>query len=241
MSTARFHVQGMDCASCATRIGTAVRRIEGGESVKVGVHTETLTVVFGDISRREAVKGAVSSLGYKATLLVPQDGTESVGHVDGPQSQACIPPSPRAIFGVRKVKELGLNPVMLTGDNRANAEAVGRIVWMEVRAELLPEDKLAVIREKSAAGGTAKLGDGVNDAPAPAAATVGLAMGSGTDVALEAADAAVLNDRISDMAELVQLSRNTMAVIRQNVAIALGLMAVFLVTANALRLQRYRS
>lgn len=66
-------------------------------------------------------------------------------------------------------------------------------------------------------------------------------MGSGTDVALEAADAAVLNDRISDMAELVQLSRNTMAVIRQNVAIALGLMAVFLVTANALRLQRYRS
>jgi Cd2+/Zn2+-exporting ATPase len=112
---------------------------------------------------------------------------------------------------------------------------------MEVRAELLPEDKLAVIREKSAAGGTAKLGDGVNDAPAPAAATVGLAMGSGTDVALEAADAAVLNDRISDMAELVQLSRNTMAVIRQNVAIALGLMAVFLVTANALRLQRYRS
>lgn len=149
--------------------------------------------------------------------------------------------SPRAISGVRKVKELGLNPVMLTGDNRANAKAVSRIVWMEVRAELLPEDKLAVIREKSAAGGTAKLGDGVNDAPAPAAATVGLAMGSGTDVALEAADAAVLNDRISDMGELVQLSRNTMAVIRQNVAIALGLMAVFLVTANALRLQRYRS
>ena len=85
-TTARFRVQGMDCAFCATKIETAVKRIAGVESVKVGLHTETLAVVFGDISRREAVEGAVSSLGYKATLLIPHGGTESAGLVDGPQS-----------------------------------------------------------------------------------------------------------------------------------------------------------
>jgi Zn2+/Cd2+-exporting ATPase len=139
-------------------------------------------------------------------------------------------PREDAIRGVAAVKALGLNPIMLTGDNRANAEAVGKALGMEVRAELLPEDKLTVIKERALDGGIAKVGDGINDAPALAAATVGIAMGSGTDVALEAADAAVMNNRVSDVAALVRLSRNTRAVILQNVTIAMGLKAVFLVT-----------
>jgi cation transport ATPase len=142
-------------------------------------------------------------------------------------------PRADAVDGIRAVKALGVRPVMLTGDNRANAEAVGRIVGMEVRAELIPEDKLAVIRQRAGAGGIAKVGDGINDAPALAAATVGIAMGSGTDVALEAADAAVLNNRISDVAGLIRLSRQTLAVIRQNVILALGVKSVFLVTTIA--------
>ncbi len=139
-------------------------------------------------------------------------------------------PRPDAIAAVKEIIALGLKPVMLTGDNRANAEAVGKIIGMEVKAELLPEDKLKVIRERAGDGGIAKVGDGINDAPALAAATVGIAMGSGTDVALEAADAAVLNNRVGDVAALIRLSRRTLAVIRQNVTLALGLKAVFLVT-----------
>lgn len=139
-------------------------------------------------------------------------------------------PRADAIAGVQELKDLGLKPIMLTGDNRANAEAVAQIVGMEAKAELLPEDKLEFIRQKAGDGGVAKVGDGINDAPALAAATVGIAMGSGTDVAIEAADAAILNNRISDIASLVRLSRRTLNVIRQNVAIAIGLKLVFLVT-----------
>jgi Zn2+/Cd2+-exporting ATPase len=139
-------------------------------------------------------------------------------------------PRQDAIEGIKAIKALGLETIMLTGDNRANAEAVGKILGMKVMAELLPEDKLAVIKERALDGGIAKVGDGINDAPALAAATVGIAMGSGTDVAIEAADAAVMNNRVSDVAALVKLSRSTMTVIRQNVTIALGLKAVFLVT-----------
>jgi Cd2+/Zn2+-exporting ATPase len=139
-------------------------------------------------------------------------------------------PRDDALNGVKEIIALGLKPIMLTGDNRANAEAVGRMIGMEVKAELLPEDKLAVIKERAADGGIIKVGDGINDAPALAAATVGIAMGSGTDVALEAADAAVLNNRIVDIAALIRLSRRTLAVIRQNVVLAVGLKVVFLIT-----------
>ncbi len=139
-------------------------------------------------------------------------------------------PRQDAIQGIKEIIALGLQPIMLTGDNKANAEAVGKILGMKVMAELLPENKLAVIKERALDGGIAKIGDGINDAPALAAATVGIAMGSGTDVALEAADAAVMNNRITDVAALISLSRRTMSVIRQNVGLALGLKAVFLVT-----------
>ncbi len=190
-----------------------------GKSVMIGAPVRLGVTDQAVLSRARALEEDGKSV---SAVIVNQRAVGLIALRDEPRDDA--------ISAVGEIAALGLKPIMLTGDNRANAEAVGKMLGMEVKAELLPEDKLAVIKELSTQGGIAKVGDGINDAPALAAATVGIAMGSGTDVALEAADAAVLNNRISDVAALVKLSRRTMAVIRQNVTLALGLKAVFLVT-----------
>lgn len=199
-----------------------------GKGLRATVDGKLITIgVAGRLGvKDEAVKSRAAALESegKSVSVVLRNG-KPIGIIalrDEPRQDA--------IAGVKEIIGLGLLPIMLTGDNRANAEAVGKILGMKVLAELLPEDKLAYIKDRAGDGGIAKVGDGINDAPALAAATVGIAMGSGTDVAIEAADAAVMNNRVSDVAALVKLSRRTMSVIRQNVTVALGLKAIFLVT-----------
>jgi Cd2+/Zn2+-exporting ATPase len=128
------------------------------------------------------------------------------------------------------LRSLGINGVMLTGDNTRSAAAIATELGMDFRANLLPEDKVAAIIELNKQQATAMVGDGINDAPAMKAASIGIAMGSGTDVALETADAALTHNRLQGLAEMIRLSRATNANIRQNITIALGLKAVFLVT-----------
>jgi Zn2+/Cd2+-exporting ATPase len=143
-------------------------------------------------------------------------------------------PRDDAKAGLKALADAGVRTIMLTGDNRRTAEAVGRELGIEVRAELLPADKQRIVQGLKDEGLTvAKIGDGINDAPALAVADVGIAMGSGTDVALETADAAVLHGRVGDVAAMVALSKRTMRNIRQNITIALGLKGVFLVTTIA--------
>ncbi|MDF1586146.1 heavy metal translocating P-type ATPase [Marinimicrococcus flavescens] len=142
-------------------------------------------------------------------------------------------PREEAHDGLRALERLGVRPVMLTGDSPAVAESVAGRLGIEARAGLMPEDKARIVGELAAHGPVAKVGDGINDAPALAAASVGIAMGSGTDVALETADAALLRNDLRGLAELVALARATLANVRQNVAAALGLKAVFLVTSIA--------
>lgn len=133
--------------------------------------------------------------------------------------------------GIALLRELGADSVMLTGDNTRTAKAIATSLGMEARAELMPQDKQRMIREMRQEGRfVAKVGDGINDAPALAAADIGIAMGGGTDVALETADAAILHGRVKDVANMVSLSRLTMNNIWQNIVISLGLKAVFLVT-----------
>ena len=107
-------------------------------------------------------------------------------------------------------------------------ETHARLLDADVTGGVLPEGKLAAIRAMGR--GSVFVGDGINDAPALKQADVGVAMGSGTDVALETADAAILRDRVIDIPAMIRLARAAMANVRQNVAIALGLKAVFLVT-----------
>ncbi|WP_246523765.1 heavy metal translocating P-type ATPase [Neoroseomonas eburnea] len=139
-------------------------------------------------------------------------------------------PRADAAAGVAAISALGVRPVMLTGDNRRTGEAIAISLGLDAKAELLPDDKLREIGKLRDRGPVIMVGDGINDAPALAAASVGVAMGGGTDVALETADAAVLKDRVTGVAELVSLSRATMANVKQNVAVAVGLKGVFLVT-----------
>jgi Cd2+/Zn2+-exporting ATPase len=140
-------------------------------------------------------------------------------------------PRPDAEGALKALKDAGTKVIMLTGDNERTAAAIGKGLGIEVRAQLLPEDKQRIIAELQGQGlKVAKVGDGINDAPALAAADVGIAMGGGTDVALETADAAVLHGRVADVAAMINLSKRTMTNIHQNIALSLGLKAVFLVT-----------
>jgi Cd2+/Zn2+-exporting ATPase len=135
-----------------------------------------------------------------------------------------------AASGVAALRALGITPVMLTGDHARSGRLVADRLGLDVRAQLLPEDKLREIGRLKQHGAVIMVGDGINDAPALAAATVGIAMGGGADLVVDYADAALLHERVSGVAELIALSRATLTNIRQNVAMALGLKALFLGT-----------
>lgn len=135
---------------------------------------------------------------------------------------------------IAELKAMGVTAVMLTGDNVATAQAVAKEAGItDARGNLLPEDKLAAIREmQSQYGPTGMAGDGINDAPALAQADIGFAMGAaGTDIAMEAADVVIMNDNLHRIVEAIKLSRRTHVVLWQNITIALGIKLVFFVFA----------
>ncbi len=171
---------------------------------------------------------------------------------------------PDAVEAMQRLKRLGVGATMLTGDNARTANALAQKLGIEVQAELMPADKLQAISRLRQGSTIGMVGDGINDAPALAAADVGIAMGGGTDVAIETADAVLLHEKVMDVPALIALSRETMKNIRQNITIALGLKGIFLITTlfgvttlwmaifadtgatvlvtmNALRLLRYRA
>ncbi|MBA3692523.1 MAG: cation-translocating P-type ATPase [Acidobacteria bacterium] len=135
---------------------------------------------------------------------------------------------------IAELKSLGVEVVMLTGDNHAPAEAVARAVGItEVKAELLPERKADAIRQlMQKYGAVAMVGDGVNDAPALALSTVGVAMGAaGSDTAIEAASIAILNDRLELIPYLIRLGRKTISTIKINTTLAVATKLVFIILA----------
>ncbi|PTM42532.1 Cd2+/Zn2+-exporting ATPase [Bosea sp. 124] len=170
--------------------------------------------------------GAIARLeGEGKTVVVVVSAAQAIGIV-----ALLDEPRPDSAAAIAELKALGIRPIMLTGDNRRAGAAIGEALGIETKAEMLPSDKAQTIRAMAETVRIAMVGDGINDAPALASAHVGIAMGSGTRVALEAADAALLHNRVADVAALIRLARATMANIRQNIAIALGLKGLFLVT-----------
>ncbi|MED5053829.1 heavy metal translocating P-type ATPase, partial [Anoxybacillus rupiensis] len=133
---------------------------------------------------------------------------------------------------IRKLHQVGIEKtVMLTGDNQRTAEAIGKQVGVsDIKADLLPEDKLNFIKElRDKHQSVAMVGDGVNDAPALAASTVGVAMGgAGTDTALETADIVLMSDDLSKLPYTIKLSRKALAIIKQNITFSLGIKALSL-------------
>lgn len=132
---------------------------------------------------------------------------------------------------ISKLNNMGIETVMLTGDNQRTATAIGKLVGVSnIKADLLPEDKLTYIKElRENHKSVAMVGDGVNDAPALAASTVGVAMGgAGTDTALETADIALMSDDLGKLPYTIKLSRKALTIIKQNITFSLAIKAVAL-------------
>ena len=198
-------------------------RVEGRElSLMTPRHLHEKVILEESLSARII---ALEEAGKSLALLV--EGERLLGLI-------AVRDEPRedALEGLAALSRLGVQAVMLSGDNARTVAATGGRLGIEAYGELMPEDKAAYVRDWQATGRgpIGKVGDGINDAPALAAADVGIAMGGGTDVALETADAALLKNRVTGIAELIDLSRATLRNVKTNVVLALGLKAIFLVT-----------
>ena len=243
----------------ANHEGLGVEGVVDGHGVQVGRPAFMADWSLPVPAELDAARRAAEAQGRTAVVVAWDGGVRGVLVV----ADTIKPTSAEA---VASLKALGLRPVLLTGDNEATARAVAAEVGIdEVIAEVLPADKAAVVRRLQDEGRVvAMVGDGVNDAPALAQADLGLAIGTGTDVAIEASDLTLVSGDLRAAADAIRLSRSTLRTIKQNLAWAFGYNVAALplaaagllnpliaglamafssvsVVANALRLRRFRT
>ncbi|WP_117233261.1 zinc/cadmium/mercury/lead-transporting ATPase [Vibrio maerlii] len=222
-------------------------------------HVESLGVVIPDAESKRTLVGAgmegiVEGKSYQ--ILAPRHSTVSLEHSvekqllaleqQGKTAVVVIDSDEQKLIGilawqdtlredaknaVQKLNAMNIKSVMLTGDNPRSAKTMADSIGINFEAGLLPDDKVRFVEDMSKNSVVAMVGDGINDAPAMKASSIGIAMGSGTDVALEVADSALTHSRLVELPAMIELSRATLLNIRQNVALALGLKGVFLVTS----------
>ena len=204
----------------------AIRQGEGAEGTVEGRHITLLSPRAAGALPSE-VSGSIEAFESqgKTIAVVSSDGTYR-GHIavrDEARSDAR--------GAIAMLTSLGLRSLMLSGDNQRTASAVASGLGLDAEGHLMPADKLERIRELETEAPVLMVGDGVNDAPALAAASLGLAMGGGTDVAIETADVGLLRDRLSGVPDAIRLARKTRTTIIINIAIAVGLKLIFLLLA----------
>jgi P-type Cu+ transporter len=243
----------------ATRDGVGVEGMVEGHGVQVGRPALMAEWGIAIPDELDAVRRSAEERGQTAVLAAWDGSVRGVFAI----ADTLKPTSPEAVAAL---KRLGLRPVLLTGDNDATARAVAADVGIEeVVSEVLPSQKVDVIRRLQADGRVvAMAGDGVNDAPALAQADLGLAIGTGTDVAIEASDLTLVSGDLRAAADAIRLSRATLRTIKQNLGWAFGYNVAALplaalgllnpviagaamafssvsVVTNALRLRRFRT
>lgn len=239
--------------------GRGVSAVVDGEQILIGKAEMFSAEGFAPLS--QSMAEAIEQLRQSGhTTMVVRRGDRDLGAIGLMDT-----PREAAKATIERLRDLGIRRmIMLSGDNQRVADAVAKQVGLdEAWGDLMPEDKVEAIKKLRAEAKVAMLGDGVNDAPAMASATVGIAMGAaGSDVALETADVALMADDLSHLPFVVGLSRQTRSIIRQNVFVSLGVVALLvpatifglgigpavamhegstlLVVFNALRLLAYR-
>ena len=251
---------GLEAVEVTAITGRGVRAVVGGDEILIG--NVALFEERGGVA--PAVANAVGNLQAQGrTIMIVKRADEFLGVLglmDTPRADARPAIEALQAVGIRRA-------IMLSGDHQLVAESIAHEVGLaEAWGDLMPEDKVAAIeRLRSSEGKVAMVGDGVNDAPALAHATVGIAMGAaGSDVALETADVALMGDDLSKLPVVIGLSRKASGIIRQNLFLSLGMVAflipttlvgyvgigpavvlhegsTLIVVANALRLLAYRS
>ena len=222
-----------DCTSFQATPGKGAAGIVAGRKIAVGSvsfferlacsgleEAETRLAELQDQGKTCVLVGEVSDSSGTASIL----GIIAVADVVRPEAAAMI----------ARLRALGIRRIaMLTGDHQRVADAIARTLGLdEVHAQLLPEQKVKVVRELRSFGPVAMVGDGINDAPALAAADIGIAMGAGgTDVAMETADVVLMSDQLMNIAHALQISRRARFVVGQNLTFAMGVILV-MVTAT---------
>lgn len=213
------------------RSGRGAEGVVEGHAYFVGNHrfTHELGVCSEEIERRLA---AIESNGQSVIVVGHRPHGHCIGEVLGILAVGDTV-RPNAAEAIRALHAAGLAAVvMLSGDNQRTADSIAKQVGIdEARGDLLPDDKVAAVkalREKH--GSVGMVGDGVNDAPAMATATIGIAIGgAGTDAAIETADVTLMTDDLGKIAETIRLGRRTLGIIRFNISFALALKALFLI------------
>ncbi len=216
------NVRFSEVAAFEALAGRGVRGIIDGKRYALGNHrlVEDLGRCSPELEGRFSV---LESQGKTVVALIDESRVLALFAVaDTVKDSSCD--------AIADLHRLGIKTVMLTGDNTYTAQAIARQVGIdEARGDQLPQDKMAAVEQLATQGPVGMVGDGINDAPAMARANIGFAMGAmGTDTAIETADVALMDDDLGKIPAFIRLSRATHAVLVQNIALALGIKAVFL-------------